>query len=102
MALVKCDECGREVSSKAATCPQCGNPIVAAVDVIATGTPLTTTQSTAKKFKSHMLWATALCSVGVGMLVSDDASWKPWGAALFLIGIAWFFVTRFRTWWHHG
>lgn len=27
MALVKCDECGKEVSSKAKSCPNCGNPI---------------------------------------------------------------------------
>jgi hypothetical protein len=27
MALIKCPECGKEVSSSAATCPQCGHPI---------------------------------------------------------------------------
>lgn len=27
MALIKCDECGKEVSEKAASCPNCGNPI---------------------------------------------------------------------------
>lgn len=27
MALIKCSECGREVSDKASTCPNCGNPI---------------------------------------------------------------------------
>ena len=27
MALIKCSECGRDVSDKAATCPGCGNPI---------------------------------------------------------------------------
>ena len=26
MALIKCDECGSEISSKATTCPHCGNP----------------------------------------------------------------------------
>lgn len=29
MALIKCSECGREVSAKAASCPACGNPIAA-------------------------------------------------------------------------
>ena len=102
MALIKCGECGREISSKARTCPQCGNPITAAGDVNATGAPLTTTQWTAKKFKAHMLWATALCCIAVVMLVSDDVSWRPWGTSLFLIGFAWFFATRIRAWWHHG
>jgi DNA-directed RNA polymerase subunit RPC12/RpoP len=27
MALIKCSECGKEVSPKATSCPGCGNPI---------------------------------------------------------------------------
>ena len=27
MAMIKCPECGKDVSSKAAACPACGNPI---------------------------------------------------------------------------
>ena len=27
MALIKCNECGHEVSSRAKTCPNCGNPL---------------------------------------------------------------------------
>ena len=27
MALIKCSECGKDVSDKAASCPGCGNPI---------------------------------------------------------------------------
>ena len=27
MALIKCPECGKEISDKAATCPNCGTPI---------------------------------------------------------------------------
>lgn len=27
MALIKCPECGREISSNAANCPHCGNPV---------------------------------------------------------------------------
>lgn len=30
MALMKCPECAREVSDKAAACPGCGHPIAAA------------------------------------------------------------------------
>ena len=28
MALIKCTECGKEISSKAKTCPHCGAPLV--------------------------------------------------------------------------
>ena len=31
MALIKCSECGKEISSKAAACPYCGCPIEATV-----------------------------------------------------------------------
>lgn len=27
MALVKCSECGKEISSNAESCPNCGNPM---------------------------------------------------------------------------
>jgi len=27
VALIKCDECDKDVSSKAVSCPNCGNPI---------------------------------------------------------------------------
>ena len=32
MALIKCSECGREVSNKATSCPACGNPIAASLE----------------------------------------------------------------------
>lgn len=27
MALIKCPECGREISDKAIACPNCGSPV---------------------------------------------------------------------------
>ena len=27
MALIKCPECGKEISSQARSCPHCGNPM---------------------------------------------------------------------------
>ena len=27
MALIKCGECGKEISQKAKTCPSCGDPV---------------------------------------------------------------------------
>ena len=37
MALLKCKECGGDVSDKAAACPKCGNPIVVAQETKAGG-----------------------------------------------------------------
>ncbi len=39
VALIKCSECGREVSDKAAACPQCGAPVVAQAAAPATPPP---------------------------------------------------------------
>jgi DNA-directed RNA polymerase subunit RPC12/RpoP len=33
MALMKCSECGKDVSSKAAACPHCGAPVAVAPNV---------------------------------------------------------------------
>lgn len=35
MALIKCEDCGKEISDKAPTCPQCGAPQEATVQPIA-------------------------------------------------------------------
>ena len=32
MALIKCEDCGKEVSDKAASCPNCGAPIASKKD----------------------------------------------------------------------
>ena len=32
MALIKCTECGKEISDKATTCPNCGAPIISTAD----------------------------------------------------------------------
>jgi|SRR5471030_98172 len=32
MALIDCSECGAKISSMATSCPQCGNPVLAAVE----------------------------------------------------------------------
>ncbi len=37
MALIKCPECGSEVSEQAASCPKCGYPIREYVDQLKAG-----------------------------------------------------------------
>ena len=39
MALIKCPECGKEVSDKATSCPQCGFPLSAAISSPSLGHP---------------------------------------------------------------
>lgn len=50
MALIKCPECGKEISDKAATCPNCGCPISEKSSTKMTyGTPIPAKGSTQKK-----------------------------------------------------
>ncbi len=41
MALIKCPECGKEISDKAASCPSCGCPVTPVEDVAQQESPQT-------------------------------------------------------------
>jgi uncharacterized membrane protein YvbJ len=101
MSLIACPECQTQISSLALNCPKCGCPIARRADISAAGTPIVTTQATAKKFKGHMLIATSLCCIGVIIVVSKT-EYSPLGSAAFLIGLVWFITARARAWWNNG
>jgi uncharacterized membrane protein YvbJ len=98
MALTQCNECGHEVSDKAATCPKCGNPIARTHNPKETGERVVTVQATAKSIKTQQLLATILCCVGIVLIIAENSA----GALLVVGGIGWFILTRFMAWWHHG
>ncbi len=56
MALIKCNECGKEVSSNARNCPHCGNPINTAVKCPSCGSTNTRPISNASKVMSTIMW----------------------------------------------
>jgi len=47
MALIKCSECGKEISSNVSSCPGCGNPINRETKVV--------TNRTSKKYKKPII-----------------------------------------------
>lgn len=104
MSLIKCPECGTEVSSLASACPKCAAPIAQATAAKAVGQSVTTTEATAKSLKKQMLYATALLCVGVVTIIGADtgSSASVVGVLLCLAGLVWFIATRARAWWHHG
>ena len=90
MALIKCSECGKEVSNKAAACLSCG----ALFESEAKGSGvkrLTTTQRTSKSIKLQGALAGIMIIVGI---YSMDA-------LILSIGFIWFIMNRTRKWWHH-
>lgn len=56
MALIKCPECGKQVSDKAPTCPGCGSPIDTAIRCPKCGSPNTKVISGASKAVSVAMW----------------------------------------------
>lgn len=109
MALINCPECEKQVSDRAATCPNCGVGITTARETQAAGQHIQTMQKTSKKLKMHLLMA-ALASV-LGLLLmliastSASADFQMTGFAFGLLlaisGTVWLIGTRFRIWWHH-
>ncbi len=106
MALISCPECNNQVSSTAAACPRCGAPIAGALEARAAGASLTTVQETSKRLKLHTLGAVLLIIIGVFWLIAEINAVDGQGQAgistlLIMAGLIWYFVTRFRIWWHH-
>lgn len=110
MALIKCPECGNDVSDTAQSCPHCGAPIKGSAEAHATGTPITTTQATSKRLKLHQILSLTLFFIGITWLfiainiIADmpDADVNTVTPGLMtLFGGIWFFITKFRMWWHH-
>ena len=106
MALVKCSECGKEISSVAAACPNCGYSEKAQV-----------IELTSKKYKVRLLFFVGLIVIGVivyfiGLAFSTRVdhrgeisyslnNYSSIGMWLFLIGFIGFIVTKLKIWWHH-
>lgn len=79
MALVKCTDCGREISDRAASCPACGAPVSAGTsDEVA---PAATPRGPAGRGTGSTLGITAVV-LGLGAVV------MPYFAAVFLVPAA--------------
>ena len=98
MVLIKCSECEKEVSNKAAACPGCGAPFES--EAIGSGVKrLTTIQRTSKSIKLQGVLTGIMMIVGVYLMVKHPDDTSP--TLIFLIGFIWFIMNRIRKWWHH-
>lgn len=95
MALVKCPDCGREVSDAAPTCPECGKPLKAQ-----------TIERTGKKWKSVIVVGALAAIIGTIVLVAgvtdESAAAIAAGVIVLLTGITMTLVGRIGAWWFHG
>jgi hypothetical protein len=110
MALVKCSECGREVSSQAAACPGCGCPVSAAVAAPVAVAAQTghgvTVEQTSKRWKGQALMAGLLFFGGFAIVVpsciAESSNATIAGALVCFAGACWGIYVKLMTWWHHG
>lgn len=108
MALINCPECNKQVSNMAPTCVGCGFKISADRESAGSGVAaLTTTQTTSKKLKGHILMSSLMFWVGLLIAIvvagGDPSSDDPpkWSILMTIVGFLWYVVTRFKIWWHH-
>ena len=105
MALVKCIECQKEVSDRAAACPHCGNPMSAAPAALTPiETPVghaVTIEATGKTQKMVEAVGAAVFLLG---LVSCAYTGGLTGGSIFLMlaGSAIYIVGSVSAWWHHA
>ena len=108
MALKPCQECGREVSSRASACPACGCPIGSGRALGTENAPVTT-QRTRKSLKlfSFLFGVTFWLSLFVFIIISS-AETEPgsenlrfWFYTMLVSFCGWAF-SKMLIWWHHG
>jgi hypothetical protein len=107
MALINCPECDAQVSSSAESCPKCAYPIAGGGTTQAHGGKIQTVEQTSKRYKLQQLLSSLLCIGSVVVMIAGFSGDQPSGAGAFgalglLVGLIWFIIVRFMTWWHHG
>ncbi len=96
MALTNCPECGKQISERAAACPECACPL--------TPPPLPandvqTIEQTGKQFKAGLLVGAALVAVGQGACLMGEGGT---GMGITLVGFVVILASGVLGWWHHG
>ena len=91
MALIKCEECGKEISSLATSCPSCGKPINGNV---------VTTQQTSKHWKliKFISWIVFLIGLS-NAFAGQTAAAKSAGIAFAVLAFVGILVAKFGSWW---
>jgi len=95
MALIKCIECGTEVSDLAEKCPKCAYPISSKKEE----SKVQIIEQTSKKLKMQLAIGSVLLILGFifwGMFGSDSI-----GIIFLILGVIMVISTKVSIWWHH-
>ena len=93
--LIRCKECGKEISDKATTCIHCGAPLQKQVDNKQT----VHVEETDKEIKVVQLVSTALFIIG--MLGVFFTEYFNFFAVVMFIGCVMIIYNGFKAWWRY-
>jgi uncharacterized membrane protein YvbJ len=100
MALIKCGECGKEISDKAGACPSCGDPIhtQSQATTVPEEKKVVEIEQTSKKWKKTSIWALAFVIFGILSLGIN----LGFGFFLIFLGFIFTVISRVGAWWTNG
>ena len=103
MALIKCLECNRDVSDKAANCPHCGYPLGRTASGLRRVQVIERTERRWKALRA-LGWLLILAGVVVFLreLAADDFRGAALGWWLGGAGVACLVTSSAGAWWYHG
>lgn len=106
MPMIKCQDCGNEISDRVPTCSECGaRQVPTLTDVVGTDSNIEPGREASSGIKLHTLIAVLFIFVEVVWLVVTPPSALDGVPAvpllLIALGIFWYFVTRFNILGHH-
>lgn len=103
MALIKCPECGQEISDKALTCPKCGNPLKD-INKITQQSPVVI-ERTKKKWKLVKLFSVIFLIIGIylslkGLSEGGSRNFTLWlGIDIVFISFIGLMIGKIGAWW---
>jgi hypothetical protein len=102
MTLIKCPECSRDVSDKAAACPHCAYPVA---QTSHGRRPVQIIEKTGRIWKGVRVLGWALIVVGALVPFAEWAGGDSTGVAagwwIGMAGVACLVTGRAGTWWYH-
>lgn len=109
--MINCPECGKEISSRANVCPNCGYPICEDFGNAAGGNQrvevmekVPVVEATPKSCKVLKLISALMMLGGLGGCVANIGDLDRWGFCIgvMVVGLVIYFIVGLYVWWNHG
>jgi hypothetical protein len=92
VSLMKCPDCGKDVSTREGSCPHCGSPLT--TEEIEVGT-----DPIGKRYRLYIVLSILVCSLGWILFFSEDKSSVHTGVCFIVVGLIGYIVAKILIWW---